>query len=206
MPHRFTPEERARLIEAACSPEFRDSTPEVIVATLASSGRYLGSASSLYRFLKTEKLSRHRRREKPKRCHRPRHLAATGPGQVWTWDITYLRAKGLVRCYYCYVFVDIFSRKIVAAEVHPVECGKIAASVFQCACANEGIEPGTLTLHSDNGAPMKSAEFLAMLEKLEVGRSYSRPSVSNDNPFSEALFKTMKYRTWYPEKPFLALD
>jgi transposase InsO family protein len=177
-----------------------------MVATLAGRGHYLGSESTLYRFLKTEKMSRPRRREKPQRHRRPRHLSATGPGQIWTWDITYLRSKALGTYYYCYVFVDIFSRKIVATEVHSVECGKVAASIFLKACEAEGITPGTLTLHSDNGAPMKSAEFLAMLENLKVDRSYSRPSVSNDNPFSEALFKTMKYRTWYPEKPFVALD
>ena len=172
---------------------------------MAARGEFLGSESSFYRFLKTENLSKHRRREKPSRHHRPAHLIATRPGQIWTWDITYLRSRILGSFFYCYVFVDIFSRKIVASEVHLVECGKIAATIFARACKAEGIAKDELTLHSDNGAPMKSAEFLATQEALKVGKSYSRPSVSNDNPFSESIFKTMKYRTWYPEKPFTTI-
>jgi putative transposase len=204
--HRFTDEEKKQIISVACSPEFRDSTPEAIVAILASRSEYIGSESSFRRFLKTEELNRHRRREKAARHHRPKHLVATGPGQIWTWDITYLRSKVLGSFFYCYVFVDIFSRKIVAYDVHPVECGKIASELFSKACEVEGVQPGDLTLHSDNGASMKSAEFLATLSKLGVEKSFSRPSVSNDNPFSEAIFKTMKYRTWYPEKPFGTLE
>jgi transposase InsO family protein len=131
---------------------------------------------------------------------------AKGPNQVWSWDITYLRSPIRGAFFYLYVVVDVWSRKIVGWAVHEEESGDHASALIEAACAREGVERGELVLHSDNGGPMKAATLLAMLEVLGVAASFSRPRVSNDNPFSEALFRTAKYRPQYPRRPFKSLD
>jgi putative transposase len=130
---------------------------------------------------------------------------ATGPNQVWSWGITYLKSAVRGSFYYLYMTLDVWSRKIVGFEVHEVECAKLAARMTEAACAAEGGPAGTLVLHSDNGSPMKSATMLAKLQELGVATSFSRPSVSNDNPFSESAFRTAKYRPDYPARPFDSL-
>lgn len=129
-----------------------------------------------------------------------------GPNQVWSWDITYLPAPIRGQHWYLYMFIDIYSRKIVGWSVHETENSEYASKLVQSACFSEGIEKDQLVLHSDNGSPMKGSIMLAKLQDLGVMASFSRPAVSNDNPFSESLFRTCKYRPNYPEKPFDSLD
>jgi len=204
--HAFTPEEKATFLGVANSPPFRDDSPPVIISKLADEGRYLGSESTLYRLLKNEDQLQHRTNAAPRANKRPDALEARGPNEVWTWDITYL--KTLVRgCYYyLYLHVDIFSRKIIGWEVRECESEQYAADLFRKLCLQEKVSPHSLRLHSDNGSPMKGSTMLATLQALGVVPSFSRPSVSDDNPYSEALFRTLKYHPAFPEKPFESLE
>jgi transposase InsO family protein len=131
---------------------------------------------------------------------------ATGPNQIWTWDITYLATPVRGAFFYLYLILDLFSRKIVGWEVHAEESALHAAQWFRLAYLREEVDGDALTLHSDNGAPMKGATMLATLQRLGVVPSFSRPAVSNDNPYSEALFRTLKYTPAYPEGPFASLE
>jgi len=128
---------------------------------------------------------------------------STKRGEV---HITYLKASVLGSFYYLYLFVDVWSRKIVSAEVQPFECTELASGMLGAACEQEGVVPRALCLHADNGSPMKGATIKATMERLGVLASYSRPHVSDDNPFSEALFRTLKYRPDYPARPFASLE
>lgn len=193
--------ERQEVLDVATSPEFRDESPKQIVPTLADQCIYLASEATFYRILREAKLMAHREPSRPP-SPKPRELMATGPNQVYTWDITYLRSPVRGDFYYLSMFVDLFSRKIVGWRVEEVESMDHAAELIRRICWKEGIEPGTVTLHSDNGGPMKGSTMLATLEKLGVVPSFSRPRVSDDNPYSEALFRTLKYRPGYPSGPF----
>jgi transposase InsO family protein len=195
-------QEKQRILQISNSAPFRDLSPKQIVPKLADQGVYLASESSFYRVLKEHKMLTHRQASKPAVCHRPKQHVATGPCQVWSWDITYLKTsvKGLF--FYLYMIVDVWSRKIIAAQVFEKESMDHSAMLMAHACSLHGVKPDELVLHSDNGGPMKGATMLATLHKLGVIPSFSRPSVSNDNPYSESLFRTMKYRPEYPAKPF----
>lgn len=205
-PNRLTDKEREEVTATLNSPEFCDLSPKQVVPILADRGVYLASESTMYRLLRSQGLVRHRAAASAPKRHRPRELVATAPNQVWSWDITYLHSPIRGRFFYLYLAVDVFSRKIVAAEVHDAEAAETAAAFLDAACAREGVQDGQLAIHSDNGAPMKGATLLATLQRLGVATSFSRPAVSNDNPFSEALFRTMKYRPNYPTRPFDSLD
>lgn len=203
IPHKLTEKERRKILETACSREFINNYPPEITAILADRGIYLASESSFYRVLKENRLLSHRRRSKaPGRREKPR-LKATGPDQVYSWDITWLKSSVSGMYYYLYFVVDIFSRKIVHWEVHDRESGEIAANMLRKISAKKVIRG--LKLHSDNGAPMKAYTMLAMMQALNITPSFSRPRVSTDNPYSESLFKTMKYRPFYPAY-FNAID
>jgi putative transposase len=203
----LTHEERARALEVVNSPEFRDMSPKQIVPKLADRGEYIGSESTLYRLLRAEGQMQHREPSRPPtERHRPKACLATAPNQVWTWDITYLRGPIKGTFFYLYLVVDIWSRKIVGHSVHEEERADFAAGLITTACEGEGVIENQLTLHSDNGGPMKGATMLATLQQLGVVPSFSRPSVSNDNPFSEALFRTVKYRPEFPSKPFESIE
>ena len=130
---------------------------------------------------------------------------ANGPNQLWSWDITYLASTVAGLFFYLYLIMDVFSRKIVGWEVHIEQSSDHASVLFRKAHLREGVGDGKLALHSDNGSPMKGATLLVTLQRLGVVASFSRPSVSNDNPYSEALFKTCKYRPGFPDKPFESL-
>jgi putative transposase len=202
--HKLTAEERARIVELATSEEYRDLSPRQFVPLLADKGIYVASESTFYRVLREEQLLAHRAPSRPNTHHRPRERVAASPNQVWSWDITYLRSPVRGVFYYLYLVLDVYSRKIVAAEVHDVESGELASTLVEWACDREGATPEVL--HADNGAAMKGGTMLATLQRLGVIASFSRPSVSDDNPFAEALFRTMKYRPGYPKKPFDTLD
>lgn len=198
----LTPTEREQLLAVANRPEFADRTPHQIVPALADHGIYLASESTFYRVLREEKQLAHRGRAKAPVRKRPQPLKATAPNQVWTWDITYLptAVKGVFL--YLYLIIDLYSRKVVGWEVYLEQTSEQAADVISKAWLRENVVGKPLVLHSDNGTPMKGATMLAMLQKLGVVPSFSRPSVSNDNPYSEAMFRTLKYCPEYPEKPF----
>lgn len=194
--------EREQIIAVLKTPEFGDSNPNQIVPKLADQGIYLGSESTMYRILKNLKLNKHRQSSQPSTRKRPEPYTATGPNQVWSWDITYLPSAIRGCFYYLYMVMDVYSRKAVAYQVYDRESGDLAADLITDACSRENITRDQLVLHSDNGAPMKAVTMLAKLQDLGVIPSFSRPSVSDDNPYSESLFRTMKYRPEYPEKPF----
>lgn len=197
--------ERALIVAVATSKVFRDLPPSQIVPILADAGVYLSSESTFYRILREEKLLEHRGKARVSRHQKPKELAATGPNQVWSWDITYLRSPVRGWFYYLYLVVDVWSRKIVGWAVHEVESSELAGRLIREAAFKEGVDPGQLVLHSDNGGPMKGATMLATLQWLGIVPSFSRPRVSNDNPYSEALFRTVKYRPEYPDRPFKSL-
>lgn len=205
---KLSEKERRKVIETACSSEFRNKSPKQIVPILADRGEYIASESTLYRILHEEKMVNHRGRSKAPRPApaKPKEKVATKPRQLWSWDITYLPGviKGTFR--YMYVIMDVWSRKIVGQAVHDEENTMHAAMLIDKACRDEGIERDDVTLHSDNGSPMKGATMLATLQKLGVAASFSRPSVSNDNPFSEALFRTAKYCLASNFKAFATLE
>lgn len=194
--------ERQKLLDVANSAEFRDLSPKQIVPKLADRGKYIASESTFYRVLREEKQLTHRGRAKAPSSRLPAEKRATGPGQVWSWDITYLRSSVAGMFFYLYLFVDVWSRKVVAFDVHEVESTDLAAELLERALRDEGIDDVELVLHADNGSPMKGATLKATMERLGVIPSFSRPRVSDDNPFSESLFRTMKYRPDYPDRPF----
>ena len=180
------------------SPRFRDLSPKQIVPILAEEGRYVASESTIYRLLREEGQLQHRGLTRAPRARpRPAEKVADGPNQLWTWDITYLPTSVRGRFYYLYMVVDVWSRKVVGAGVYEKERSKFASELISTCFAREGSKPG-LILHSDNGAPMKGATLLATLQGLGVTTSFSRPRVSDDNPYSESLFRTVKYRPGYP--------
>ena len=199
--------ERAQVLRIANSPEYRDLGPKQIVPRLADEGVYIASESTIYRVLREEKQLVHREPSRPPtERHRPNEYVATGPNQVWSWDITYLQTSVRGAFFYLYVVLDVWSRKIVGWTVHAEESGEHASVLIADACAREGVERDQLVLHSDNGAPMKGATLLATLQLLGIVPSFSRPRVSNDNPYSEALFRTAKYRPEFPSGPFASLE
>jgi len=204
---RLKPEEHQAALAICNSKEFASKPPSQIVPILAERGIYICSESSMYRILKQAGQNQHRgRSHKRKKPSKPAEVKATGPKQCMTWDITYLPTLVTGMFFKLYMILDLFSRKIVGWEVHERECGEHAAELLNKTHLSEGIARRESVLHSDNGAPMKAQTMLAMMEKLNVTPSYSRPHVSNDNPFSEAAFKTLKYVPMYPEKPFETID
>ena len=201
--NKLTELEYQRIIKVANQPEYADLSPGKIVPKLADNGVYIASESTFYRVLCAEKQLKHRQKAKPiRQIKKPKALRATAPNQLYSWDITYLptQVKGIFL--YLYLVMDIFSRKIVGWQVYQNESSAQAADLMTDICLREKIERHQVTLHSDNGSPMKGATMLATLQQLGVVPSFSRPSVSNDNPYSESLFRTLKYRPEYPEEPF----
>jgi len=181
--------------------------PSQIVPKLADEGVYLASESTFYRVLKDHDQGHRRGRAQPPR-HRtpPASYSATAANQVWSWDISYLPTTVRGQFYYLYLVEDIYSRKAVGWEVHEQECGERAAALMQRTVMAERCWGAPLVLHSDNGAPMKSLTLLAKLYELGVTPSRGRPRVSNDNPYSESLFRTLKYCPQWPAQGFADLD
>lgn len=203
-PNKLSEDERQAVLATLNSAPYQDLPPSQVVPRLADEGIYLASESTMLRLLKAAQQLTHRRAERPAQArHRPRALKATGPNQLYSWDITYLptQIKGVF--FYLYLFMDVFSRKIVGWQVFESERADLASQLLQDICTREGIHKDQLTLHSDNGAPMKGEIMLATLQALGVAHSRSRPAVSNDNPYSESLFKTLKYRPQFPVEPFV---
>ena len=190
--------ERSMILTIANNQKYQNLPPCKIVPMLADEGRYVASESTFYRVLRDENQLAHRQLTKSAKHHKPTPHEASGPNQVWSWDISYLPTQVRGLYFYLYMIVDIYSRKIVGWSIHEVESSEHAASLIKQACLDEKIERKQIVLHSDNGSSMKGATMLAMLQTLGVLPSFSRPSVSDDNPYSEALFKTAKYHHTFP--------
>ncbi len=204
--NKLSDEEIKEIKKVINSEKYRDLTPWEIVPALADDGKYIASVATFYRVMKKLGLSVSRSKSRAKRNKKPKGYIITGPNQVWSWDITYLHSNIRGKFYYLYMIIDIYSRKIVGWRVHEKEDSKYSSQLISETCYLEGIEKSdSLVLHSDNGSPMKAATMLATMQKLGVISSFSRPRVSNDNPYSESAFKTMKYCPYYPKKPFNSL-
>jgi putative transposase len=202
----LTPAERAKVLEVVNSPEYRDLPPKQVVPRLADEGRYVASESTIYRILRAEGQDAHRGRTRPRTVRCVDAHVATAANQVWSWDITYLPSSVRGRFFYLYLVEDIWSRRIVGFEVHAEESMELSAALVLRTCNAEGVDPRGLVLHSDNGGPMRGSTMLATLNHLGIVASFSRPSVSDDNPFVESLFRTLKYRPAYPYRPFETVE
>lgn len=207
--HALSPTERAELLRVANEPRFADVPPARIVPALADDGVYLASESTFARVLRDQGQNSHRGRAKAPQAVRPptTHIA-TAPGQVWCWDMTYLPATVQGRWFHLYLILDIYSRKIIGWEVHDSDHADHAAHLVRRTALAEGIAAmvNKPVLHGDNGATLKATTVLAMLYWLNIKPSYSRPRVSDDNAYAEALFRTAKYRPEFPAKGFADLQ
>lgn len=206
-PHNaLTKEERAEVMRVCNEPLYRSLPPSQIVPRLADAGTYIASESSFYRILRSVgQVNRRGLAEAPRQIPKPRGYCAVRPNQVWSWDITFLASNIRGQFHRLYMIEDIFSRKIVGWEVHHEELADHASVLITKACLAEGVRRHQLVLHADNGSPMKGATMLATLQRLGIVPSFSRPSVSDDNPFSESLFRTLKYTPAYPRRPFVGI-
>jgi putative transposase len=207
-PHQLSAAEKDEVVRLVNQPTYRNLSPEQAVAKLAGEGVYVCSERSLRRVLAERQLDRYRQRSKPARGHnKPRQYVASEPLRVLSWDITYLRSS-TVRggFFYLYLFLDIWSRRIVGAEVHETQQTELAAGLLSKLCIENNLETEKLVVHSDNGAPMKGSTMLATMQSLGITPSFSRPSVSDDNAFAESLFRHLKYAPAYPRHGFATLD
>jgi putative transposase len=199
-PNKLTEAEVEEILATLRSPRFVDCSPAQVYFTLLDEGTYLASESTFYRVLRAHDSTRERRRQA---THPPRtrpELVAHGPLVVWSWDITKLRGPRRGDYYDLYVVLDIFSRYVVAWCVAPSEDGELAKELIADAVARHQVPPGQLTIHADRGSSMTSNPVTELLSFLGIGRSHSRPHVSNDNPYSEAQFKTLKYCPAFPDR------
>ena len=199
--------EREAILALCNRPEFASLPPSQIVPRLADQGRYVASESTFYRVLRAaDQQHRRGRSQPPQRRAAPTTHVATAARQVWSWDITYLPSPVRGRYFYLYLIEDIYSRKAVGWEVYERECGEQAATLLQRTVLREGCLRQPLVLHSDNGAPMKSTTLLSKMYELGITPSRGRPRVSNDNPYSESLFRTLKYCPQWPRNGFADVD
>jgi len=206
--HQLSQAEKDEVVRLVNQPAYRNLSPEQAVAKLAGEGIYVCSERSLRRVLAERQLDRYRQRSKPsKRHNKPRQYVAHEPLRVLSWDITYMRSS-TVRggFFYLYLFLDIWSRRILGAEVHETQQADIAARLLDKLCVEHQLETEKLVVHSDNGAPMKGATMLATMQSLGITASFSRPNVSDDNAFAESLFRHLKYAPSYPRQGFATLD
>lgn len=199
-PRALSAVERQRVLDLVHEPRFVDlSVPQVWASTL-DDGNYLCSQRTMYRILDDHGEVRERRNQLRRPVYTKPELLATGPNQVWTWDITKLKGPRKWNYFHLYVIIDIFSRKVVGWMVAPRESAALAKKLIEATIEKEGIEPGQLTIHADRGSSMTSKEVALLMADLGVIKTHSRPHVSNDNPFSESHFKTLKYRPDFPER------
>jgi putative transposase len=204
--NKLSEEQRQAAWAVLNSEEFKDLSPCQIVPRLADQGRYVASESTLFRLLRQAGQLTHRRVQRIAQPRsKPRALVATQPNQVYCWDITYLPTAVRGQFFYLYLFIDLFSRKVVGWQVFDVESAELASALLQDICQRHNIRPDQLVVHSDNGSPMKGTTMLATLQTLGVAHTRSRPAVSNDNPYVESVFKTLKYRPQLPLEPFAEL-
>jgi putative transposase len=194
----LTETERQRVLDVLRSPEFCDLAPAQVWARLLDDGIWLCSISTMYRLLAIAGENRERRRQRTHPAKKKPELIATAPNQVWSWDITKLRGPTRGVHYELFVIIDIYSRYVIAWTVAAAETGELAKEFIDTAITTQGVAHGQLTLHADRGTSMTSKPVAQLLVDLGVARSHSRPHVSNDNPYSEAGFKTLKYCPAFP--------
>ncbi len=199
-PRALSPAERQVVWDTLHSHRFVDQPPREIYATLLDEETYIGHWRTMYRILEAAGESRERRRQRSHQRHAIPRLVARAPRQVWSWDITVLRGLVHREFFYLYVILDIFSRYVVGWMVADREQDELAHELISTTCARQGVVPEQLVLHADRGSVMRSKTVSRLLERLGVERSHSRPRVSNDNPYSESQFKTLKYHGDFPER------
>jgi putative transposase len=192
--------ERAAVLGELHSPRFLDASPAAVYATLLDEGTYLASQRTMYRILAASAEVRERRDQLRHPAYARPELLATGPNELWSWDISKLRGPVKWTYYQLYVILDVFSRYVPGWMVATRESAVLAERLIAETAAKEGIEPGQLTIHADRGTSMRSKPVALLLADLGVEQSHSRPHVSNDNPYSEAQFKTLKYRPTFPAR------
>jgi len=196
---KLSEDEYQEIIDISCSKRFKDLTPHEIVPILAEEGCYIASEATFYRQLRKKDMLHHRGNEKPQsKANKPPELKATGPNQVWTWDITWLKTDVAGLYYYCYMIKDIWKKNIVGWEIHEYESVDLASDLFKRLELKYNLKG--IRLHSDNGNPMRGTTMIITLHNLGVIPSFSRPRVSTDNPYIESLFKTIKYTAGYPSR------
>ena len=196
----LTAEEKERVRQTLNSERFQDSAPRQVYATLLDNGAYLCSWRTMYRILDEYQEVRERRNQLRHPHYTKPELLATGPNQLWSWDITKLRGPAKWTYYYLYTILDVFSRYVPGWLIAECESSTLAQQLIAETCAKQGIVPEQLTLHADRGSAMRSKTVALLLADLGVTKTHSRPYVANDNPYSEAQFKTMKYRPDYPDR------
>ena len=192
--------ENQLVLDTLNSERFADTAPAAVHATLLDEGRYLGSVRTMYRVLAANGGTRERRNQRVHPAYVKPELLATASNQVWSWDITKLKGPAKWTCFHLYVILDIFSRLVVGWLIADREDAELAQQLIAETVARHDIEPGMLTLHADRGTSMRSKPVAALLVDLDIAKSHSRPYVSDDNPYSEAQFKTLKYRPDFPAR------
>jgi putative transposase len=193
-------EEKTQVRETLNSERFQDSSPRQVYATLLDESTYLCSWRTMYRILDEYQEARERRNQLRHPVYSKPELLATGPNQLWSWDITKLKGPVKWTYYYLYTILDVFSRYVPGWMIADRELARLAEELIVATCEKQGIQPGQLTLHADRGSSMYSKPVALLLADLGVTKTHSRPHVSNDNPYSESQFKTMKYRPDYPDR------
>jgi putative transposase len=196
----LTPEERRRVLDVLHEPRFVDLAPGEVYATLLDEGTHLCSERTMYRILAENEEVRERRDVARHTHYTAPELLATRPNELWSWDITKLKGPARWNWYHLYVVLDVFSRYVVGWMVAPRESATLAKRLISTSCERQGILPGQLTVHADRGSSMTSKPLALLLADLGVTKTHSRPHVSNDNPYSESQFKTMKYRPDFPKR------
>lgn len=199
-PRALGPEERRQVLDLMHSERFMDQAPREIYATLLDEGHYLCSVRTMYRILEQESEVRERRNQLRHPAYEKPELLATAPNQVWSWDITKLLGPVKWTYYYLYVILDIFSRYVVGWMLASQESAALAQRLIEATCHKQAIQANQLTIHADRGSSMTSKPVAFLLADLGVTKTHSRPHTSNDNPFSEAQFKTLKYRPDFPQR------
>ena len=192
--------EREAILELLHAPAYVNLSPRTVFAMLLDAGRYLASVSSFYRILRAAGEVRPRRNELTHPPYAKPELLASGPRQLWSWDITKLKGPAKWVHYHLYVILDVFSRYVVGWMLAPRESAELAQELIAATCAKEAIPPAQLTLHADRGTSMRSKPVALLLADLGVTKSHSRPHVSDDNPYSESQFRTLKYQPEFPER------
>ena len=198
-PHALSAAERAEVLAVSNSERFCNSAPRAIVAALLDEGRYIASASTFYRILGAQGLVQERRAIATHPARVKPELITTAPNELWSWDVTKLAGPAKWQWFSLYLILDVFSRFIVGWEVASTESTAIAKELFREAAREQGVTPGQLHVHADGGSMMKAKSLALLFADLGISKSHSRPHVSNDNPYSEAHFKTLKYRPEFPE-------
>lgn len=199
-PRSLSAQERSEVLSVLREPRFVDLAPAQVYATLLDENRYLCSERTMYRVLAAHGEVRERRDQLTHPAYAKPELLATAPNQLWSWDITKLRGPAKWTCYHLYVILDVFSRYVVGWMVADHESATLASRLIEETLERQGIKPGQLTLHADRGASMRSKTVALLLADLGVAKTHSRPHVSDDNPFSESQFKTIKYRPEFPDR------